>query len=255
MIDRMPPQSIETWDAVTGEIEATPDWLDMPPLNKIELQGTLRIGEQIRWQLATTPVTILFGEIQTNLDTAGGRHPMQIAGATDVESTLQAEQTARARRLPLQTHLRGRLWSSRPTFVEVQNIEFFLDAGPVKGINSVELQGRFTLESGGEKWIYDAQQKRRVLQPILWGGLQTSLPTEGGTLRLLFVGNGRVNAILEAARRWRLIPGGPPLRAHVRGALYSAAGEDEDEDFVEARHIDFYGLPIELPSERSARNR
>ena len=228
---------------MSDKIEVTPGGPSMPPLNKVELQGTLRISDRTPRRLGATLVPVLLGDIQTDLDTVGGRHQVQIVGA-QVQSTLQAEQTARGRRLPLQAHLRGRLWSGCPAFIEVQNIEFFLDAGPVRGLNSVELQGRFTPEFSGEKLIYDAQQKRRVLQPILWGGLETTLPVEGGRHRVLFVGGRRVSAIVEAAHRWSLIPSQPSLRAHVRGALYSAVGDDE-EDFVEARYIDFYGLPAE----------
>ena len=192
--------------------------------NSVDLQGSIRL---VRDEGAA-----LWLEMSADLDVIGGAHRVLVANhlRDRVKPRLRRKQ-------PPQAHLSGVLRSSPTlTFIEARAIEFYSHHLP--GRAGVLLQGRFLIENG-EPRVYVDQRGQRVKQTVLWGWVETDRPELGGQHRVLIAGDSQLDRVGDAMRRWALVDQHGPLRAQVRGVLHSG----RKGVFVEARYVEFFGLP------------
>jgi hypothetical protein len=192
--------------------------------NSVDLQGSMH--------LVSDEGATLWLEMSADLDVIGGAHRVLVAN-----HLRDLVQPRLRRKRPPQAHLSGVLRSSPAlTFIEARAVEFYNHHLP--GRAGVLLQGRFYLESGGPR-VYADQRGRRVERIVLWGWVETDRSELGGRHRVLIAGDSQVDRVGDAIRRWARVEQHGPLRAQVRGVLHSG----QEGGFVEARYVEFFGLP------------
>jgi hypothetical protein len=192
--------------------------------NNVDLQGSLH--------LISDEGAALWLEMSADLDVIGGAHRVLVAN--DLRDRVRSRLR---RKRPPQAHLSGVLRSSPAlTFIEARAVEFYDHHLP--GRAGVSLQGHFQLESGGPR-VYADQLGRRVERIVLWGWVETDHQELGGRHRVLIAGDSQVDRVGDAIRRWARVEQHGTLRAQVRGVLHSG----QEGVFVEARYVEFFGLP------------
>jgi hypothetical protein len=183
-------------------------------INKVELQGTLNIIDRTPHQPGPRQVPMLLCHIHTGR--VASLHRVQIVGPL-VAAVLRAEDLALRRKVSVQAHLRGRLWSSRQPFIETQAIEFFWHAGQVHGLNHIELQGEFFCAE------FDREPLRATIKTI---------SIAGGTHQVEILGKD-TKKVVRAAQSQRA------LNVHATGSISSAP----HAVIARVTYLEFFGLP------------